>query len=126
MKKQKILIWYFYPVLLVFLIFPGSAPAVVSSAQLNIALCEELTTCYPEELLGLGYCDVVCSNQEKWLAAIYHDLEIQPLWVNGNGPTDQGKLIFAALKSVDADGLYPEQQGQQNFLPGSFDFNMGG
>ena len=105
MKEKKILKWYFYFILLVSLIFPGGAPAVVSSTQINIALSEELTTCYPEELLGLGYYDVDCSNQEKWLAAVYHDLGIQPLWVNENGPTDQGKLIFAALKSVGVDSI---------------------
>ena len=111
MKEKKILKWYFYFILLVSLIFPGGAPAVVSSTQINIALSEELTTCYPEELLGLGYYDVDCSNQEKWLAAVYHDLGIQPLWVNENGPTDQGKLIFAALKSVGVDGLRPDDYG---------------
>ena len=110
MKKQKILRWYFYSVLLLFLIFPCSASAAVSPEQINSALCQELTS-YPEELLGLDWYDVDSSNQEKWLAAVYHGLGIHPLWIDGNGPTDQAKQIFMALKSVAADGLYPNDYG---------------
>ncbi len=110
MKKAISLSWCFYSVAVMLLIFSGNACAAVSPAQINSALSEELTR-YPEELLGLDWYDVDTSHQEKWLAAVYHGLGIHPLWVDGNGPTDQAELIFAALQSVDGDGLHPNDYG---------------
>ncbi len=110
MKKHNILFACVCFATVLFLQFPGSVFAAVSPAQINSALSEELSR-YPEELLGLDWYDVDSNNQEKWLTAVYHGLGIHPLWVDNNGPTDQAKLIFTALQSVDVDGMHPDDYG---------------
>ena len=100
----------FYSVLITILLFPCTILAAASPAQINAELDHELNN-YPEELLGLNWYDVDSNRQEQWLATVYHELGIHPLWVNENGPTDKAKLIFNALKAADAEGLHPDDYG---------------
>ncbi|MCF8057108.1 MAG: L,D-transpeptidase family protein [Desulfocapsa sp.] len=105
MSKLKFLT--FLGLILVFLVLlPSSAVCgTVSLTQIKDSLCQELTHYPPEELLGLDWKDIDANYQDQWLMAVYSELGINPLWVDENGPTEQAKRIFTALKDVEADGL---------------------
>jgi L,D-transpeptidase YcbB len=87
------------------LLFPSAVLGAVSPVQIKDCLCRELTHYPPEELLGIDWKATDASDQEQWLMAVYSELGIKPLWVDGNGPTEQAKHIFTALGDVGADGL---------------------
>ncbi len=94
----------------VFVLDSTAVFASISPEKINAALSQELNK-YPEELVGLDWYGAGMKCQDQWLLAVYLELGIQPLWVNGNGPTDQAEQIFAALKGVYADGLNPDDYG---------------
>lgn len=97
-------------VLLLFFVSPCVVYSSVSIAQIDAAMSKELES-YPEELFGLDWFDSGVQCQDQWLATVYHNLGVHPLWVNEEGPTDQAERIFAALKNANVDGLDPSDYG---------------
>ena len=90
--------------------FPAAVSGAVSKDELNCALSDELTA-YPEELFGLDWCEIGHSHKEQWLTAVYSGPDIHSIWVGVDGPTEQAKHIFTALKNGDAEGLNSQDYG---------------
>lgn len=95
-----------------FLIILSTATAVFATtpAQISAELLNEVAR-NPEEIDGAEWCNIQAIRQEQWLCSVYDTFGVSPLWVNSNGPTDQGKRITSALQSVTPHGFNPDDYG---------------
>ncbi len=109
MKKQN-RIWHLHIFILTTIALLPTFVFSANTTQFKTELLKEITN-YPEELLGLEWCQLQVTRQEQWICTVYHNLEMQPIWVNTNGPTEQGKRIYSTLEKVTSDGLTPEDYG---------------
>ena len=102
--------------LLVFACCFSEVIAADSPDQLDTALSRELSN-YPEELTGSAWSGAGMKCQGQWLSTVYNGLGIHPLWVTEDGPTEQGRLIFAVLGNAEADGLNANDYGVGSITP---------
>lgn len=65
--------------------------------------------CTPLELLQMEQQLPILATEDLCLAAIYNWTGVHPLWVTGDGPTKQGKIILGYLKDSYRHGLDPNE-----------------
>ncbi len=65
--------------------------------------------CTPLEWLQMEKQLPILASEDVCLAAIYNRTGIHPLWVTGDGPTEQGKIILGYLKDSYRHGLDPKE-----------------
>lgn len=109
MKKQN-KIYHLHILILTVIVLLPTFVFSANTTQIKTELLKEITN-YPEELLGLEWCQLQVTRQEQWICSVYHNLEMHPIWVDDNGPTEQGKRIYSTLEKVASDGLNPDDYG---------------
>ncbi len=96
----------FVPFLLCILILSPGAGLAFTAENVNLALYDRLALCiadFSETRIDNE------SNNRNWLAVIYGQTGLQPLWVTKDGPGEKAEILFSVLKTSDMDGLVPEQ-----------------
>jgi len=88
------------------LLYPGTSNALTPE-KLNLALYDQLgqnTADFSDPRT-----DNRPSNMQRWLAVIYGQTGLQPLWVTQDGPGGKAEVLFSVLKDSGSEGLVPEQ-----------------
>lgn len=92
------------------LLSPGTSLALTAE-KLNLVLYDRLEQC------SADFCDPQTDNESnnmrRWLAVIYAQTGLQPLWVTKDGPGRKAAALFSVLKNSEMDGLVPEQYNVQ-------------
>ena len=63
--------------------------------------------CYPVEMLSFEEQKPIIIKKSVCLAAIYHELGAEPLWVSKEGPGERAEIILKYLKNAGNEGLDP-------------------
>ncbi len=89
--------------------------ALLWSAELFAVDPEEFRTSFIEHLefgpakyLGIEGHGMDAESIDEALSHIYHENDLEPLWVSANEPGKSARAIFDALKAADTHGLNPE------------------
>jgi murein L,D-transpeptidase YcbB/YkuD len=65
--------------------------------------------CVPLEFLQINKHLPTLATEDVCLATIYHETGAEPLWVTGDGPTADARIIFRYLKDSSRHGLEPAE-----------------
>jgi hypothetical protein len=89
--------------------------ALLWSPELFAVGPEEFRTTFVEQLayqpakyLGVEWQGMDAETIDQRLSQLYHENDLQPLWVNTDGPGERAKAILDALRASDNHGLNPE------------------
>ncbi|MFH2122426.1 MAG: L,D-transpeptidase family protein [Pseudomonadota bacterium] len=93
-----------------FLLSPGTGLALTAE-KLSLALCDRLEQCSAD--FSNHRNDNESHAIRDWLAVIYAQTGLQPLWVTKDGPGEKAEILFSVLKKSSEDGLIPEQYNVQ-------------
>lgn len=95
------------PFLLCALLFSPGTSLALTSETLDLALYD---------LLGQHHADFSDpvtdehpDRMQRWLAVIYGQTGLQPLWISMDGPGEKAAELLTVLKNCKTDGLDPEQ-----------------
>ena len=88
------------------LLSPGTSLALTAE-KLNLVLYDQLEQ-YTADFSD-PRTDYHPDKMQRWLAVIYGQTGLQPLWVTKDGPGEKAERLLTVLKNCRADGLDPEQ-----------------
>lgn len=97
----------FIPFLLCILLLSPGTGLALTAENLNLVLYDRLAQCSAD--FSDTQTDNESHNMQRWLAVIYGQTGLQPLWVTKDGPGEKAETLFSVLKSSEEDGLVPEQ-----------------
>jgi len=96
------------PFLLCILLFSPGTSLALSADKLDIALYEQLGL-YVGDFSDPVTDDYYPDRMQRWLAVIYGQTGLKPLWISKNGPGGKAAELLTVLENCKTDGLNPEQ-----------------
>ena len=93
-------------ILLLLCLWWPAADGSAGQGNLAQAMADHLE-CYPVELLSFKKQEPAIVRADVCLAAIYHELGAEPLWVSEEGPGMRAGIILRYLKNAGDEGLDP-------------------
>lgn len=87
-------------------LIPRPVHAAGNMAALTAAMAEHLV-CYPLELLGHEKQQLLVTERDLCLAAVYRQTGLHPLWVTPKGPGPNASVILSFLTQAETEGLDP-------------------
>jgi L,D-transpeptidase YcbB len=81
------------------------SPQIATGKPLSVV--QELR-CYVTELQGQDWFKDTNTHEEQWLCDVYQDADFSPFWIENNGLSNRGRMIFEKLLTAEGHGLNPK------------------
>ncbi|MDD3814534.1 MAG: L,D-transpeptidase family protein [Desulfocapsaceae bacterium] len=99
------------PFLLCIFLFSAETGLALTTEKLDLVLFDRLGQDRAD--FSDPQTDKEPNNMRRWLAVIYAQTGLHPLWVTKDGHGEKAEILFSVLKDSEMDGLIPEEYNVQ-------------
>ena len=101
----------FSSLVLVFCLATSTVVSATTDTDLENAL-DELLLHHPADIIGFHWHGIPTEKADQYIARVYHDAGLRPLWVTNKGPGIRATAIYEAIRDATSNGLNPEDYGR--------------
>lgn len=77
---------------------------LIQASELDLQL-QQLLENHPSEMSFAGWHQISVTEENRWLAAVYHDSGFTAYWIGENGPEEKAKILLETIQRADLEGL---------------------